>query len=56
MSREVTRFSRHARRHPKWDMGTPPGRPHRPRRRLRLGRWVLFGAVGALESILTVLS
>ncbi|MDU8910540.1 thermonuclease family protein [Aestuariicoccus sp. MJ-SS9] len=51
MSREVTRFSRHARRHPKWDMGRPPGRPRRPRRRLPLGRWVLFGAVGALAAL-----
>ena len=29
--RKVIEFRRGARRHPKWDMGTPPGSPRRPR-------------------------
>jgi endonuclease YncB( thermonuclease family) len=52
MARNVTRFYRGARRHPKWDMGTPPGR--RPPRRgggARLVKWLIFGAVFLLAGL-----
>lgn len=41
--RNVIRYWRGARRHPQWDLGTPPGRRrHRPMRRGR-GRATVFG-------------
>lgn len=54
-SRKILQFWRGARRHPKWDMGTPPNprgkRPFRPARRAGRGKVVLFGGVLALVLI-----
>lgn len=47
---KVLPFRRGARRHPKWDLGTPPGRPRRPRQNWR-GRFGLGVAVLTLGSV-----